>query len=172
MWDDCPMIDLPIAEVLDDSICMLWLERHLHPDGMPCPHCRSTERRLFRAQGHVPADRCRACEGYDTLVTGTVFENTRPRPATLVRRRRGMAKGEPTARLARALGRSRTQLHTLRRRLQAPLNETAPTAVRMGTAFAADALSHNAGETKHAPACSRGSTPATCQQAKRAWHLR
>jgi hypothetical protein len=55
MWYDGPMIDFPIAELLDDSICMRWLERHLHPDGMQCPHGRSTERRLFREQGHFPA---------------------------------------------------------------------------------------------------------------------
>jgi hypothetical protein len=36
-----------------------------------------------------------------------------------------MAKGEPAARPARELGLSRKQLHTLRRRMQAHLNETA-----------------------------------------------
>jgi transposase-like protein len=151
MWYDGPMIDFPIAELLDDSICMLWLERHLHPDGLQCPHCGSTERRLFREQGHFPAYRCRACDGYYTLLTGTVFEKTRQRPATLVLLLRGIAKGEPTARLARELGLSRKQLHTLRRRIQAHLNETAPTDVMMGTAFEADELYQNAGEKKHAP---------------------
>jgi transposase-like protein len=153
------MIDFPIAELLDDSICTLWLERHLHPDGLQCPHCRSPERRLFRVQGHFPAYRCRACDGYYTLLTGTVFEKTRQRPATLVLLLRGMAKGEPTARLARELGLSRKQLHTLRQRIQANLNETAPTGVMTGTAFEADELYHNAGEKKHAP--SRSQRPAT-----------
>jgi len=150
MWYDGPMIDFPIAEFLDDSICLLWLERHLHPDGLQCPHCRSKERRLFRQQGHFPAYRCRACDGYYTLLTGTVFEKTRQRPATLVLLLRGIAKGEPTARLARELGLSRKQLHTLRQRIQAHLNETAPTDVMMGTAFEADELYQNAGEQKHA----------------------
>lgn len=150
MWYDGPMIDFPIAELLDDSICLLWLERHLHPDGLQCPHCRRKERRLFRQQGHFPAYRCRACDGYYTLLTGTVFEKTRQRPATLVLLLRGIAKGEPTARLARELGLSRKQLHTLRQRIQAHLNETAPTDVMMGTAFEADELYHNAGEKKHA----------------------
>jgi hypothetical protein len=145
------MIDVPIAELLDDSICMLWLERHLHPEGLPCPHGRSRDRRLFREHGHFPASRCRACDGYDTLLTGTVFENTRRRPATLVFLLRGMAKGEPTARLAREWGRSRTQRHTRRRRLQAPLHATAPTDIMMGTAFEADELYHHAGENTHAP---------------------
>jgi hypothetical protein len=63
---------------------------------------------------------------------------------------RGIAKGEPTARLARELGLSRKQLHTLRQRIQGNLNTTAPTDVMRGTAFEADELYHNAGEKKHA----------------------
>jgi hypothetical protein len=65
-----------------------------------------------------------------------------------VRLLRGMAKGEPTARLARELGLSRKQLHTLRQRLQANLNVTAPTTVMTGTAFEADELYQNAGEKR------------------------
>jgi transposase-like protein len=145
------MIDFPMTGLLDDSICTIWLECHLHLDGLKCPHCRSPERRLFRAQGHFPAYRCRACEGDDTLLTGMVFEKTRQRPATLVLRRLGMAKGEPAARLARELGLLRTQLHTFRQRIQTPLHATAPTAITMGTAFEADAWYQNAGEKQHAP---------------------
>jgi transposase-like protein len=157
------MIDFPMTGLLDDSICTIWLERHLHPDGLRCPHCRSPERRLFRAQGHFPAYRCRACDGYYTLLTGTVFAKTRQRPATLVLLLRGIAKGEPTARLARELGLSRKQLHTLRQRLQTRLNATAPTDVMVGTAFEADELSQNAGEKQHASSRSCRSTPSTRQ---------
>jgi hypothetical protein len=155
------MIDFPIGELLDDSICLLWLERHLHPDGLTCPHCRRSERRLFRVQGQFPAYRCRAGAGYYTLLTGTVFAKTRQRPATLVLLLRGVAKGEPTARLARELGLSRKQLHTLRQRIQANLNTTAPTGVMPGTAFEADELYQNAGENKHAPSRAHRSTPST-----------
>lgn len=84
-------------------------------------------------------------------MTGTVFAKTRQRPATLVLLLRGIAKGEPTARLARELGLSRKQLHTLRQRIHAHLNDTAPPGVMSGTAFEADELYHNAGENKHAP---------------------
>jgi transposase len=59
---------------------------------------------------------------------------------------RGIAKGEPTARLARELELSRKQVHTLRHRVQANLNATAPTEVMRGTAFEADELYQNAGE--------------------------
>jgi hypothetical protein len=91
------------------------------------------------------------------------FAKTRQRPATLVLLLRGMAKGEPTARLARELGLSRKQLHTLRQRIQANLNATAPTDVMTGTAFEADELYQNAGEKKHPPSRSHRSTPSTCQ---------
>jgi transposase-like protein len=136
------MLDFPIAELLDDSICLIWLERHLHPDGLQCRHCGSTARRLFRHQGHFPAYRCRTCDGYDTLLTGSVFEKTRQRPATLVLLLRGIAKGEPTARLARELGLSRKQLHTLRQRVQANLDHTAPTALMTGATFEAKRSIH------------------------------
>jgi transposase-like protein len=119
------MIDFPMADLLNDSTCLIWLERHLHPKGLACPHCHSPERRLFRPQGHFPAYRCRACDGYDTLLTNTVFAKTRQRPATRVLLLRDMAQGEPTARLARELGISRKQLHTLRQRVQTNLNDTA-----------------------------------------------
>ena len=143
------MIDVPIGELLDDSLGTIWLEHYLHPRGLVCPHCGRSERRVFRAQGQFPASRCRACDGYYTLLTRTVVAKTRQRPATLVLRLRGMATGAPTARLARALGRSRTQLPTLRQRSHGHLHETAPTAGRPGTAFEADARSHNAGEKQH-----------------------
>jgi transposase-like protein len=144
------MIDFPIAELLDDRICTIWLERHLHPHGLGCPRCGHSERCVFRAQGSFPACRCRACDGYYTLLKGTVFAKTRQRPATLVLLLRGIAKGEPTARLARELGLSRKQLHTLRQRIQGHMNTTAPTGVMTGTAFEADELYQNTGENKHA----------------------
>jgi transposase-like protein len=153
------MIDFPIGELMDDSICTLWLERYLHPQGLTCPHCGSCARRLLRAQEHFPAYRCRACDGYYTLLTGTVFEKSRQRPATLVLLLRGIAKGEPTARLARELGLSRKQLHVLRRRIQANLNDTAPNGVMSGTAFEADELYQSAGEKKHAPSRRQRSAP-------------
>jgi transposase-like protein len=136
---------------MDDSLCTVWRQRHLRPQGLACPRCGSCTRRLFRAQGHFPAYRCGACDGYYTLLTGTVFAKPRQRPAPLMLLLRGLAKGESTARLARELGRSRKQLHTLRQRIQANVNATAPPDAMAGTAFEADELSQNAGEKKYAP---------------------
>jgi transposase-like protein len=144
------MIDFPITDLFDDSLCLVWLERHLHPDGFVCPQCGSGNRRQFRTQGYYAAYRCRVCAKYYTLLSGTAFDGSRQRPATLVLLLRGIAKGESTARLARELHLSRQTVHTLRQRLQANLNDTAPTGLMDGQTFAVDEIYHNAGEKKYA----------------------
>jgi hypothetical protein len=50
----------------------------------------------------------------------------------------------------RALGCSGKQLHTVRQRVQAHVNATAPTGVMTGTAVEADERYQNAGGKKHA----------------------
>jgi transposase-like protein len=139
------MIDFPISELLDDGLCLEWLERHLHPHGFACPYCQSTNRWLFRATQAFPAYRCRDCDGYYTIVTNTVFEKTRQRPATLVLLLRGVAQGETTARLSRELGMSYNQVLTLRQRLQDNANETAPLEQMNGQHVESDEVYVNAG---------------------------
>jgi transposase-like protein len=121
------------------------------PEGRACPHGHSPERRLFRQQGAFPAYRCRACDGYYTLLTNTVFTKTQQHPTTLVLLLRGIAKSESTARLARELNISRKQLYTLRQRVQTNLHHTTPIDVMTGTACEADEWYQNAGEKKHTP---------------------
>jgi hypothetical protein len=152
-----------MADRVDDRICLIWVARPLHPEGLACPRCHRPERRLFRPQGAFPASRCRAGDGSSTLLPHTGCAKTRHRPAPRILLRRGMATGEPTARVARELGVSRKQLHTLRQRVQAHLNATAPIDVMTGTAFEADELYQNAGEQKHAPSRSQRSATSTRQ---------
>jgi hypothetical protein len=90
---DGRMIDFPITEPLDDSICLIWLERYLHPTGLCGPHDGSSEWLRFRPSYHCPAYRCRGRDGYDPLPTGTAFAKTRQYPATLVRLPRAIATG-------------------------------------------------------------------------------
>lgn len=127
----------------------MWLEQQLHPQGFVCPPCGSSERRVFRAQGYFAAYRCRACDGYYTLLSGTVFEKTRQRPATLVLLLRGIAKGESSARLARELGLGRKRVMQRRQRIQTNLYETLPNQRLDGQTFEADELYQNAGEKRH-----------------------
>jgi transposase-like protein len=156
------MLDFAITDLMDEQACLNWLERHLHPTGWVCPHCGSPERRFFRAQA-FPAYRCRACDGYYTVVTNTVFEATRQRPATVVLILRGVAKGESTARLSRELGLDRKRLGEIRHQLQQNLYETLPTKRMEGTEFEADELYQNAGEKKSAPSRPRRPTAPTSQ---------
>jgi transposase-like protein len=142
------MIDFPIDELLDEHASLQWLERYLHPAGLKCPHCGSLERRAARRIGVLTAYRCKACDGYHSILTGTVFEKTRQPPAKLVLLLRGIAKGESTARLARELSIGRARLHEIRKRVQANLRETLPAGQLSEKVFEADELYQNAGEKK------------------------
>jgi transposase-like protein len=157
------MIDFPIDDLLDQEASLAWLERYLHPEGLKCPRCGGRERRVARQMGAWTAYRCQACDRYHTILTGTVFEKTRQPPSKLVLILRGIAKGEPTARLARELEIDRAQLHGLRQRVQANLAQTRPTAVLAEPVFEADELYQNAGEKRRAPSGSRRSAQETGQ---------
>jgi transposase-like protein len=112
------MGDFPLIDLLDERRCQEWLEHYLHPAGLRCPQCGSTNRRVFRQQQHFPAYRCRSCDAYYTMLSGTVFAKSRQRPAVLVLLLRGISKKEATAGLARELGLSREQVSTLRQRIE------------------------------------------------------
>ena len=118
------MIDFPIDELLDQEACRSWLEKHLHPDGLRCPHCACGERRVSRRAGHFLGYRCKACDRYFTLLSGTAFARSRQTPAKLVLILRGIAKGETTSRLARELTLSRKRMHNLRKKVQTNLADT------------------------------------------------
>ena len=142
------------ADLLNDRVLPFYEEHDIRLSRVltdrGTEYCGSPERRLFVHDQAFPGYRCRACERYYTVLTNTAFAKTRQRPATLVLLLRGIAKGEPSARLARELGISRKQLYTLRLRVQENLGETAPTQVMTGTEFEADELYQNAGEKKYA----------------------
>ncbi len=44
-WYHGDMVDFLITELLDASICAIWLERHIHPDGFVCPHCGESKKK-------------------------------------------------------------------------------------------------------------------------------
>jgi transposase-like protein len=149
------MIDFPIIELLDDVACGAWLEQYLHPTGLVCPRCYSSDRRLFRRHAFFPTYRCRNCQRTYSLLTGSVFEKTRQRPSTIVLLLRGIAKGESTARLSRELNLDRKRLGELRQQIQTNLYDSLPGELMQGTAFEADELYQNAGEKKYAASRSR-----------------
>jgi transposase-like protein len=91
------MIDFPIVELLDEEECARWLEQRLHPDGLHCPGCHADQRRVAQRHRFWTAYRCKACDQYYTLLTGTIFEKTRQLPSKLVLLLRGIANGGPTS---------------------------------------------------------------------------
>lgn len=165
------MFDFPILELMDDAACLAWLERQLHPEGWRCPRCGSQSRREFRMYQAFPSYRCRDCDRPYTVVTGTAFEKTRQRPATVVLLLRGVAQGVPTTQLSRELELSYKQTLTLRHRLQDNANETAPESQMEGKHFESDEVYQNSGEKKRRP--SRPLRPATAagKQATRTRNL-
>ncbi len=146
------MLDFPLDGLMDQAACLAWLEKHLHPQGLKCPRCGATQRRVAKQSGHFPAFRCKACDRYHTILTDTAFQKTRQTPSTLVLMIRGLTKGESTSRLSRELSITRKQMSTIRQRLQANLFACLPENVMQGeAAFEADELYQNAGEKKQAP---------------------
>jgi transposase-like protein len=141
-------IDFPIDELLDDEVCLTWLEKHLHPNGFVCPRCGAHERRVAHRKGAFPSYRCKRCDRYHTILSGTAFAKTHQTPAKLVLILRGIAKGESTSRLGRELEVSRRQMGTLRQRVQKNLFDTLPREVSEEAIFEADKLYQNAGEKR------------------------
>lgn len=166
------MIDFPLDDVLDEQACLDWLERHLHPEGLACPHCQSHQRRLARQNRYFPAYTCLECGTYYSLYTGTIFEKTRQPARTLVMLLRGVAKGESTARLARELNLSRMQAHTLRRRIQENLfTRQATHVLEHDTEVEVDELYQNAGEKIYPTHRARRPATPPRKQASRARHV-
>ncbi|WP_161569318.1 transposase [Candidatus Oscillochloris fontis] len=145
------MFVFPIGELMDEGACLQWLEQHLHPEGLRCPRCASTNRRDFRPYQAFPSYRCRDGQRPSTVVTGTAFEKTRQQPSTVVLLLRGITQGVSTSQLAEELEMSRRQTHTLRQRLQDNANETAPQSQMEGIHFESDEGYQNAGEKKRRP---------------------
>ena len=154
------MFDFPIGELMDDGACLQWLERELHPGGLRCPRCGSRSRREFRMEQAFPCYRCLDCERPYTVVTGTAFQKTRQRPATVVLLLRGIAQGVSTAQLSRELKLSYKQTLTLRQRLQENANETAPQSQMQGKHFESDEVYQNSGEKKRRSPRPRRPAPA------------
>jgi transposase-like protein len=134
------MIDFPIDELLDEQASVAWLGRYLDPEGLKCPRCGSSQRRVARRLGALTAYRCKECDRYHSILTGTVFEKTRQPPSKIVLLLRGIAKGESTACLARELDLGRARVHQLRQGVQTNLYQTRPTGWLSEPLFEADEL--------------------------------
>lgn len=141
-------MDFPIQSFMDEDACFQFLLDLFHPEGLACPRCRAQEGFATHRYVREPVldYRCTACGRVFNAWTGTVFQGTHFRPATLMLILRGFAQGVSTAQLARELCCSRRQLLKLRHKYQAMAKTGLDRAPLNDTEVEADEMYQNAGE--------------------------
>lgn len=140
----------PITDLLDDEHCERWLLEHFHPNGLHCPKCGSTKRRIFRETqtSRLTVYRCLECEGIYNLYSGTLFEKKHLRPSEVVLLLRGVVKGESSISLSEELGVSRSTVHELRKELQVNAQILQPSTPLIDEHTETDEMFQNAGEKR------------------------
>jgi CRP/FNR family cyclic AMP-dependent transcriptional regulator len=130
------IVDFPIVDLMDNELSATWLEKHLHPEGIKCPHC-GTEREQAH-ESRRPGNNnlmeycCGKCGWLYNLYSGTAFEGKKLRPAQVVLLLRGLRKGESDATLAHEIGIPRTTVRALRLQLQVRAEQTPPDSILPG----------------------------------------
>ena len=122
-------MDFPIVALMDQDACYPKLVAWLHPEGLACPRCGARAGlNIHRRHGDSPVldYRCKGCRRVFHPYTGTPWQGTHFRPATILLILRGIAQGVSTAQLARELGISRTYLLKLRHEIQARARAGSP----------------------------------------------
>jgi transposase-like protein len=145
-------MDFPLLSLLDTDASVAWIERHFHPDGFGCPHCRAplSEARRFRTNcaSGLAVYRCRRCQGVYTLYSKTLFEGCQLLPAQVVLLLRGVFQGQASAHLARELGLTEKTVLKWRHRLQVQAQAIQPQTALPDPATESDEMFQNAGEKK------------------------
>jgi hypothetical protein len=113
-------MDFSLIDYLDEDACYTALVALLYPDGLARPGCGERERLGVHRRRRAPVleYQCAACGRVFNAWAGTFLQGTHRRPSHILSILRGVARGEPTARLARELGCDRGRLLGLRHRLQ------------------------------------------------------
>ena len=153
-------MDFPIGDLLDEDACYHRLLSWIHPGGLSCPDCHHDDRLFIHRRHREPVldYRCGHCGRVFNAFTGTALAGTQRRPSELVLILRGIARGEPTARLARELGCSRRHLLDLRHRLHHYAERFLPKGPLPDDDAEADEMYQNAGEKR--PPAPRPARPA------------
>lgn len=113
-------MDFSLLPYMDEDACYTKLLDLFHPKGLACPACGEARRFGVHRRHRAPVldYQCAGCGRVFNAWTGTVLEGTHRRPSQILLLLRGIAQGEPTARVARELGCDRRWLLELRHRLQ------------------------------------------------------
>lgn len=145
-------MDFPIVDLLDDEMSVAWLIKHLHPQGMQCPHCQQPHNRAryFRANSGsgLAVYRCQQCDGIYHVYSGTLFEGSQLTPSQVVLLLRGILQGQSSAQMSRELGLAYKTVLKWRRRLHANAERLQPDTALIDSAAESDELFQNAGEKR------------------------
>jgi transposase-like protein len=167
-------MDFPIVDLMDQEACRRKLADLLHPEGLACPRCGARDglnvhRR--RPDSPVVDHRCKGCRRVFNMYTNTPWQGTHHSPVQILLILRGIAKGEPTAKLAREVGVGRQHLLRLRHVIQARTLAAAAHEPPPDDHTEADEMYQNAGE-KRCPARRPGrSASRACEPGQGAWDL-
>jgi hypothetical protein len=150
-------MDFPITDLLDEQACYDWLGARLYPRGLACPDCGRKRGRGVHRRHRAPVldYQCPRCGAVFNAFPDTALAGTHCRPSELALILRGIARGEPTARLARELGCSRRHLLDLRHRPHHYAARFLPQQPLPDEAAEADAMYQNAGEKREGTPRSR-----------------
>ena len=167
-------MDFPIIDLMDREGCRRRLFDLLHPEGFACPRCGAREGlniRRRRAESPVVDHRCKGCRRVFNMFTDTPWQGTHLGPAQILLILRGIARGEPTATLAREVGISRQHLLRLRHAIQARTLDAADRVPLPDDHTEADELDQNSGEKRHPARRPGGSATAAGEPGRGPRHL-
>lgn len=168
----------PLADLLDEDLCYLWLMRARWPDAKPlCPVCDTSQcvhRHSIEPNGPVEDFRCRGCSRVFNIYSGTIFSRTKRSCREVILILRGFAQGVSTNRLGRELETDYDMLLELRHRYQACCVEECFGKPAFGAddTVENDEMYQNAGEKRESSLRPRRSAAAPCEQEARSRGLR
>jgi len=113
-------MDFPLDDLMDERACYERLVALLHPGGLACPRCGAADGLGIHRRHRAPVIdyQCGHCGRVFNAFATTPLRGTRRPPSQLLLIVRGIARSEPTARMARELSCDRKHLLEMRHRLQ------------------------------------------------------
>src|SRR5262245_5420909 len=113
-------MDFPLDDLMDEHACYERLVALLDPGGLACPDCEAADRLGIHRRHREPVldYQCGHCGRVFNAFATTPLRGTRRPPSQLLLIFRGIARSEPTARMARELECDCKHLLELRHRLQ------------------------------------------------------
>lgn len=145
-------MDFPIIDLLDTEASEAWVEQHVHPQGLKCPHCHAPreQARFFRVNrgSGLTVYRCLGCDGIYSLYSGTLFAESQLTPEQVVLLLQGVLQGKPSQQLGREIGLTEKTVRKWRQRVQAQAQHLQPDSALPDLETERDELFQNAGKKR------------------------